>query len=395
MEENMTTEYKIDYTVLMIIFLLALISLIILSAIQPSLPTKLQSVHFVQKQTFWYIIGSTGTVLCLFFDYERYRHFGYYLYAIGMILLIGLDISISPQVLTINGATSWYSIPGIGNVQPSEFMKLFYIFASSIVLTQFRESLEEDELHFDAILKKEWMLIFKLTFLFLCPVLFLVRQPDLGMTMIYTSIFITYILISGIRWRLLLGLMTSILLIISSFIFLYLKFPNFFYQYGFHEYQLGRFYGWLDPHGHSDAYGYQLLQSLKAVGSGTLYGTGFGHVEVALPESHTDFIFAMAAEQFGFLGGSIIISLFFILIFRIVSIALQCNDTFGSFLCAGIVGMIGFQVFQNIGMTIGLLPITGLPLPFVSYGGSSLVTYMAAIGIVLNVYGKSKQYMFD
>jgi cell division protein FtsW (lipid II flippase) len=184
-------------------------------------------------------------------------------------------------------------------------------------------------------------------------------------------------------------------MLIASLVYTFFAFPVFFREHILDEYQLNRFYGWLAPYEYSNAQGFQLIKSLLAIGSGELSGKGFMNTEVFLPESHTDFIFAVIAEQFGFIGASVVISLFFLLIYRMIHIALECNDPYGSYLCAGIIGMMTFQVFQNIGMTIGLLPITGLPLPFVSYGGSSLATYMLAIGIILNVRSRTKKFLFD
>ncbi len=126
-----------------------------------------------------------------------------------------------------------------------------------------------------------------------------------------------------------------------------------------------------------------------------MQGKGWENGQVYFPEPHTDFIFTNVAEQFGFLGASVIITLFFLLIFRMIHIALESNDPFGSYICAGTIGMFTFQVFQNIGMTIGLLPITGITLPLMSYGGSSLLTYMIAIGFVLNVRSRTKIFMFN
>jgi cell division protein FtsW (lipid II flippase) len=180
-------------------------------------------------------------------------------------------------------------------------------------------------------------------------------------------------------------------------VFIFFTFPDFFNKYilDTNSYKLDRVYGWLNPYEYSSDIGFQLIKSLLAIGSGELYGKGYQQLEVYLPEGHTDFIFAIISEQFGFIGGSIVISLFFLLIYRMIHIALESNDPFGSFLCTGVIGMITFQVFQNVGMTVGLLPITGLPLPFISYGGSSLATYMIAIGIVLNVRSRTRKYMFD
>jgi cell division protein FtsW (lipid II flippase) len=166
----------------------------------------------------------------------------------------------------------------------------------------------------------------------------------------------------------------------------------------FREHQLIRFYGWLDPYSYASTHGYQLIQSLLSIGSGQLAGKGFlsgGHAQVWVPEVHTDFIFAVIGEQFGFIGASFLISIYFLLVYRLVQIALTCNDTFGAYLVSGVIGMIIFQAFQNISMTVGLMPVTGIALPFISYGGSALLTNMVAIGIVLNVSMRTKTYMFD
>ena len=141
-------------------------------------------------------------------------------------------------------------------------------------------------------------------------------------------------------------------------------------------------------------YGYQLQKGLLSIGSGMLLGKGFSENNVYVPEPQTDFIFAVFSENFGFIGASILVALFFILIYRVIITGIESNDPYGSYICAGIVGLLTFQVFQNIGMTIGLLPITGIPLPFVSYGGTSLLIYMICIGLVLNVRSRTKEFMF-
>lgn len=141
------------------------------------------------------------------------------------------------------------------------------------------------------------------------------------------------------------------------------------------------------------------MQAMLAIGSGQLFGRGLGEGIQAqggwIPEVHTDFIFAVIGEEFGFIGASFLISIYFIFIYRLVQIALSSNDLFATYVISGIIGMILFQVFQNIGMTIGLVPITGLALPFISYGGSALISNMIAVGIVLNIAMRTKTYMFD
>src|SRR5699024_75906 len=134
---------------------------------------------------------------------------------------------------------------------------------------------------------------------------------------------------------------------------------------------------------------------MMAIGSGQLFGKGISDLEVSVPEQHTDMIFTAVFEEIGFIGSSLFFTLLFSLIYRPIHIAIQSNDEYGSYLVTGMVGMFAYQIFQNIGMSIQLLPITGLPLPFLSYGGSSTLTYMLAIGIVLNVHSRTKEYMFE
>ena len=158
-------------------------------------------------------------------------------------------------------------------------------------------------------------------------------------------------------------------------------------------YQFDRIYAWLDPE--NNAAGYHLSNSLKAIGSGLLTGKGFGERKVYIPESHTDFIFSVIGEEYGFIGASIVIGLFFLLIYHITKTALETNDTFNTYICVGVISMITFHVFQNIGMTIQVLPITGIPLPFISYGGSSLMGNMMAMGLIYSIHYHHRNYMFS
>ncbi|OAS83851.1 MULTISPECIES: FtsW/RodA/SpoVE family cell cycle protein [Metabacillus] len=389
----MTTEkfpqQQIDYTLIFIMFLLAIISTFAINSAEETLPSVLQGINFSMKQLQWYVIGTVAVFVTMLIDYDRFKQLSWYLYGFGMLLLLGLEVLPSGIVQTIKGATSWYKLGPLGNFQPSELMKIFMIIVLSKIIADHREKYPNNTLTDD------FLLIGKLAATAAPPVLLLVRQPDMGMTMVFCAIIASLVLVSGIKWRIILTAVTSALLAIGTVLIIFFKFPDFFHKYILKEYQLDRFYGWLNPYEYSGEQGFQLVKSLLAIGSGELRGKGYANLEVYLPEAHTDFIFAIISEQFGFIGGSIVVSLFFLLIYRMIHISLESNDPFGSYLCTGIIGMITFQVFQNVGMTIGLLPITGLPLPFVSYGGSSLATYMVAIGIVLNVRSRTRKYMFD
>ncbi|PJW14996.1 rod shape-determining protein RodA [Geobacillus sp. Manikaran-105] len=387
MDHDRFSQSKLDYHLLFLLFLMAVVSAIAIHSAEPMLPEKLQNVNFASKQLQWYVIGAVVIAFTMIVDYDRLFQIAWYLYGFGMLLLLGLELNV-PGSVTIKGATSWYHLPG-GNFQPSELMKIFMIIVLSRIIVNHREKYPEPTISDD------FKLLGKIALTVLPPLILLAKQPDMGMSMVFMAITATLVLVSGIRWRIIFGIVFSGVAAVASIVFIYFYFPDFFHKYIIEEdYQLNRFYGWLAPYEYSTDQGFQLIRSLMAIGSGELYGKGLGNLQVYLPEAHTDFIFGVIAEQFGFVGSSIVVSLFFLLIYRMIHIALESNDLYGSYLCAGVAGMITFQVFQNIGMTIGLLPITGLPLPFISYGGSSLATYMLAIGLVLNVHSRTRKFMF-
>jgi len=391
MTNDKSPQQQIDYTLIFILFLLAIVSSVAINSAESTLPATLQSINFSMKQIQWYIIGAVAIAVTMLIDYDRFRQLAWYLYGFGFLLLLGLEILPEGIVQTIKGATAWYKLGPFGNFQPSELMKIIIIIVLSKVVADHREKYPQNTTTDD------FLLIGKVAAVAGPPILLLIRQPDMGMTMVFCVIIASLLLISGIKWRIILPAVITFVVGVGTFLILFFKYPDILLKYilGGQSYQLDRFYGWLNPYEYSGEQGFQLVKSLLAIGSGELKGKGYNNLEVYLPEAHTDFIFAIISEQFGFIGGSIVVSLFFLLIYRMIHISLESNDPFGSYLCTGVIGMITFQVFQNIGMTIGLLPITGLPLPFVSYGGSSLATYMVAIGIVLNVRSRTRKYMFD
>ncbi|WP_242236032.1 FtsW/RodA/SpoVE family cell cycle protein [Bacillus cereus group sp. BfR-BA-01316] len=379
-------QYQIDYILIFILFAIGTVSCFAIASAQPSLPPFLQNVNFVLKQIQWYVIGFIAIGVIMIIDFDRYKKIAWYLYGFAMILLIGLELQV-PGAVTIKGATAWYRLPGIGNFQPSEIMKLFLIIVVGRIIANHNEKYPFRTT------REDFILLLKIFAASLPPLLLIAKEPDLGNTMVISAMLAAMILISGIRWRFIFGLTTTIFAMSSALTYIYFTHTEFFKGHILKEYQLNRFYGWLAPYKY-DAQGYQLRQAFLAAGSGEMQGKGWENGQVYFPEPHTDFIFTNVAEQFGFLGASIIISLFFLLIYRMIHIALESNEPFGSYICAGTIGMFTFQVFQNIGMTIGLLPITGITLPLMSYGGSSLLTYMVAIGFILNVRSRTKVFMF-
>lgn len=383
-DEN--SQYQIDYVLILILLTIGTVSCFAIASAQASLPPFLQNVNFALKQLQWYFIGFLAIGVIMIIDFDRYQKIAWYLYSFAMILLIGLELQV-PGAVTIKGATAWYRLPGIGNLQPSEIMKLFLIIVIGRIIA------DHNEKYFFRTTREDFILLGKIFATSLPPLLLIAKEPDLGNTMVISAMLAAMILVSGIRWRFIFGLASVSCAASSALTYIYFAHTEFFKEHILKEYQLNRFYGWLAPYEY-DAQGYQLRQAFLAAGSGEMQGKGWENGQVYFPEPHTDFIFTNVAEQFGFLGASVIISLFFLLIFRMIHIAIESNDPFGSYICAGTIGMFTFQVFQNIGMTIGLLPITGITLPLMSYGGSSLLTYMIAIGFILNVRSRTKIFMF-
>ncbi|MBJ8005915.1 MULTISPECIES: FtsW/RodA/SpoVE family cell cycle protein [Bacillus cereus group] len=384
--KDTNSQYQIDYILIFILFAIGTVSCFAIASAQASLPPFLQNINFALKQIQWYVIGFVAIGVIMIIDFDRYKQIAWYLYSFALILLIGLELQV-PGAVTIKGATAWYILPGIGNFQPSEIMKLFLIIIIGRIIANHNEK------YFFRTTREDFILLGKIFAASLPPLLLIAKEPDLGNTMVISAMLAAMILVSGIRWRLILGLTSVIFVIGSTLIYIYFTHTEFFKEHILKEYQLNRFYGWISPYEY-DAQGYQLRQAFLATGSGEMQGKGWENGQVYFPEPHTDFIFTNVAEQFGFLGASVIISLFFLLIYRMIHIALESNEPFGSYICAGTIGMFTFQVFQNIGMTIGLLPITGITLPLMSYGGSSLLTYMIAIGFILNVRSRTQIFMF-
>lgn len=384
MEKEKSLLQQIDFGLLTILFLLSGISLIAIY----SATSGPDSFYFVKRQVMWYAVGFVAVLSVLFVDYRRLRELSIPFYVIGIISLILVALFGEES----KGAQRWLQITEGVALQPSEFMKIFLVISIAHLLTKFQEKPETKSLQDDFILTG------KIGILAIVPFLLILKQPDLGTSLVLVGIVAVMLLVSGISWRILFLFLFLGIGLIAFLVFLY--FVNFdLFSKVIATHQLERIFGWLDPYGLAGDEGFQLIQAMLAIGSGQLFGRGLGEGVQAqggwIPEVHTDFIFAIIGEEFGFIGASILISIYFIFIYRLVQIALSCNDIFGTYLVSGVIGMIVFQVFQNIGMTIGLMPITGLALPFISYGGSALLTNMISIGIVLNVAMRTKTYMFD
>ncbi|MGB2992178.1 MAG: FtsW/RodA/SpoVE family cell cycle protein [Paenisporosarcina sp.] len=389
MENNKGFADRFDWTLAFIVLLLFIVSLFAISSAQTS---GQYPINFIPRQAFWYIVGAAIIGFTMFFEPEQYKKMAWILYGFGIFVLIALVIAPGGdgQIAEMRGgAKSWFHLPGIGSIQPSEFMKTFFILTMARMISKHHED------YVLKTLKTDLFLLGKIIATALVPLLFIMQQPDLGTSLVFLAITAAMIIVGGVTWKLILPIFAGTAVVGGSLLWMAVFMQDFLSdKFGFKPYQFARIYSWIDPKSYASAEGYNLLNAMSAIGSGEITGKGYQGREVYVPENHTDFIFTVIGEEYGFIGASIVVSLFFLLIYHLTKITLQLKDPFSTYVCAGIIAMITFHVFQNIGMTIQLLPITGIPLPFISYGGSSLMGNMLALGLVFSMKFHHRTYMF-
>ena len=373
------TKDKINLKIIIPIFLMAIISVVtIYSAMSYTSPTL---GNLALKQFIWYLVGGVLVFILIKLKNEYlYRH-TWFLYIFGNLLLLGLLFFAEP----VNNSRCWYIIPGVGSIQPSEFMKIFIMLTLATMIHNFRNDYDNPTV------KDEFIFILKTLGIVLIPSVLTFLEPDTGSVIIYFIIYISMMFASGIRIGWFIMAISVVGVILGTTLFLYFREEDLFIKiFGTSIfYRLDRLFDW------RAGSGLQLENAMAAIGSAGLFGHGFNKTPVYFPESATDFIFAVFASNFGLVG---VILLLAIIIFFDVSIILLTRrkivDT-DKYVLAGIIGMLLFQQIQNIGMTVGLLPITGITLPFISYGGSSLLSYMLLAGALINIsMEKAKSYRF-
>ena len=303
-------------------------------------------------------------------DYRLLRAYTPFLWGAGV---IGLLIVLIPGLGSeVNGAKAWIALPGGFQIQPAELAKIAIIIGMSMILSE--RSHDSDEPTSKDVLQSLAIAAI--------PVLLIILQPDMGTILIISAAVVTIIAVSGAPARWVAGLL--LLAVLGGFIAVKAGVIS--------EYQVNRLQTFVDPNADTQGAGYQLRQARITVGSGGLVGTGLFNGPQTngrfVPEQQTDFIFTVAGEELGFLGSGGILILFLILLMRGFSIARRTNDPFGRLVCTGVIAWFAFQLFENIGMTLGLMPMTGVPLPFISYGGSSMFATMIGFGLLQNVHAR-------
>ncbi len=369
------SRFKVETSILVLLLLMATISIITISSAETLLPSHMDGIAI--KQLIWYVLGFGLAFSLMFIGNDFiYRH-SYILYILSVLSLILLLFIGEP----INNAVRWFVIPGIGNIQPSEFMKIILI----IVLGGMIKKYNEDK---DGSLEEEFKFILKVLVIVFIPSLLTFIQPDTGMVFIYLIITATMLFVGGIRYRwFAIGasiLALSVAFVLVTYFASHDAFVNIFGTDFF--LRVDRLLDW------SNSSGFQVENSLNAIGTGGLFGNGFGNHSVYFPEPHTDFIFATYAGNFGLIGALILLSIIALFDIRLINVANKTSNHTNKYVISGIIGMLVYQQIQNIGMTLGILPITGITLPFISYGGSSLISYMIVAGIFFNISNESMRF---
>ena len=329
--------------------------------------------YYQYRQLAYAIVGTVFMLALSRFDYSRLREwrFGVYGTMVGLILLVLLIGSAA------KGSTRWIPLPFF-NLQPSELGKLLLVVSLSAFMVERMRRLSEAET------------TSRILLIAIVPAMLVIVQPDLGSGLVYMAIAVSVLFVAGTKWThfLVLGAIATaavgVVLVAAPAVGVELLKP----------YQVDRLTAFVNPTDDPRKQGYQLKQSIVGIGAGQKTGRGEEHATQTqlnfIPEHHTDFIFSVVGEQFGFAGAALILALYALLIWRGLRILTMAKNLYGALIAGGITAMLTFQVFVNVGMTIGIMPITGVPLPLMSYGGSSVIMTFMAIGVLQAVHSQAR-----
>ncbi|MFS9134003.1 FtsW/RodA/SpoVE family cell cycle protein [Streptococcus infantis] len=373
---------RVDYSLILPVFCLLVIGVVaIYIAVSHDYPQNIWPI--LGQQLAWIVLGIIISFVVMFFNTKFLWQATPYLYALGLVLMVLPLVFYNPNLVAATGAKNWVSIGGVTLFQPSEFMKISYILILARVIVQFTQKHKEKErtipLDFLLIL---WMIVFTL------PVLVLLAlQSDLGTALVFVAIFAGLVLLSGVSWKIIIPIFATVVSGIAGFLAIFITKDGraFMHQVGMPTYQINRILAWLNPFDYAQTTTYQQAQGQIAIGSGGLFGQGFNVSNLLIPVRESDMIFTVIAEDFGFIGSVLVITLYLLLIYRMLKITLKSNNQFYTYISTGFIMMLLFHIFENIGAVTGLLPLTGIPLPFISQGGSAIISNLIGVGLLLSM----------
>ncbi len=368
---------KFDYSLFILIAVMLVFSTVILYSATQSISTD--PFFYIKKQLLFILLGIIGLFLVININYSLFASYQWHLYLLNLLLLA----SVLLFGKEVNGAKSWIDF-GSFYFQPSEFSKILIVLSFAQFLNTRRDKLNS------------LLDLLPCFAYFFPPMLLIMAQPDLGSALVFLGILFGMVFVAGARPGLLAAIGSGVVGTFIGFLMACLHF-GFSIPY-IKEYQVMRIIAFLNPYEYAQGAGYQLVQSLIAVGSGGIWGTGLrqgSQVQLNfLPYHHTDFIFSVVGEELGFVGGLMLLLLYFLLVHRLIQIAMEAKDVYGTLIVTGVASILVFHVLVNIGMTIGIMPITGIPLPLFSYGGSNMLATLLALGLAFNVSMRKQKILF-
>lgn len=370
---------SLDYWIIIAVCILSIFGIICIgSATHINLGESMSTFY---SQIAWFIIGIGLLIFASQVDYEFFSNFYKTFYIINIVLLIAVLI-IGREV---NGAKRWIYI-GPASIQPSEFTKIIMIFC----LAKFIVKNKYDMHRIPTLIK---ICVFALV-----PVILIQAQPSLSASLVSIAVLLIELFLAGLSFKIIYRCLAVGIPSIGLILWDISRENHLFVDKIFQPHQISRIEAFIYPEKNPDTY-YQTLKSISAIGSGQLHGKGIYEGTLNqlsyLPEPHNDFIFSVIGEEFGFIGCVFVLALLIFIIFRCIIIALSARDLFSQLIVSGIAGMFAFQTFVNAGVATGIMPNTGMPLPFVSYGGSSMWMNMLSIGLVLNIGLKNSKSLFE
>lgn len=380
--QRRTFESRIDYSLLLPVLLLLSIGVTaIYIAVSHDYPNNV--LQIVGQQVVWILLGFLISFIVMFFNTKFLWKMTPFLYILGLGLMVLPLVFYSESLVASTGAKNWVSIRGVTLFQPSEFMKISYILMLSRVVVKFLQQNKK----YERTIALDLFLIVKLALYTLPVLLLLALQSDLGTALVFSAIYCGIVLLSGVSWKIILPVFLTVSLLFTVFMLIFISNGGraFLHGLGMPTYQINRISAWLHPFEYAQTVTYQQAQGQIAIGSGGLLGQGFNVSNLLVPVRESDMIFTVIAEDFGFLGSSLVIVIYLFLIHRMLQITIKSNNQFYTYISTGLIMMLLFHIFENIGAVTGILPLTGIPLPFISQGGSSIVSNLIGIGLLLSV----------
>lgn len=361
-----TNKYNVhmyDFRLIIYVWILGIIGVLVINSAADGYATK---------QLIGFIGGSAAMIIFSLIDYNYIAKFEWFLYSIN----IGMLVAVRLFGINVNGATRWFSLGPFGTLQPSELSKVIMLIIFSHLISEQKDKIN----HFSTILR--------IGILYAVPTFLIVIEPDLSTTLVFVFLFCTLMFVGGISYKII-GMILGTSIPLAGILIWYVQQPN---QILLRDYQVDRIMSFLNPSDYLLTTYNQQYNSMMAIGSGMLTGKGLNNNTITsvkggnfISEPQTDFIFAIVGEELGFVGSCVVIGLIVLIVLECLHIAKDARDMRGRLIASGVAGIITFQSFVNIGVATGILPNTGLPLPFVSYGLSSLLSNFLCIGLILNV----------